>query len=67
MRLGELKERLEAKFGVSVSDEELRNSIRLFNKERELMGGNSKFMKLNATTDERQRATRTVIWKWFYI
>ena len=42
----ELKERLEAKFGVSVSDEELRNSIRLFNKERELMGEIQNFMKL---------------------
>lgn len=42
----ELKERLEAKFGVKVSDEELRNSIRLFNKERELMGEIQNFMKL---------------------
>jgi len=42
----ELKERLEAKFGVSVSDEELKNSIRLFNKERELMGEIQNFMKL---------------------
>ena len=44
----ELKERLEAKFGVSVSDEELRNSIRLFNKERELMGEIQNFMKLTS-------------------
>jgi 2-hydroxyacyl-coA dehydratase beta-subunit len=42
----ELKERLEAKFGVKVSDEELRNSIGLFNKERELMGEIQNFMKL---------------------
>ena len=63
----ELKERLEAKFGVSVSDEELRNSIRLFNKERELMGEIQNFMKTNATTDERQRAARTAIWKWLYL
>ena len=44
--VAKLKSRLEEKFGTTVNDEELREAIKIFNKERELMDKFQSFSKL---------------------